>query len=84
MLRSWWIILLCAVIALAVAFEVDKRMTNTYQGTTYVLLELQRLSTGDRRCLPAGKPAGSRGHCDRVADTGARGESRAGGRTATQ
>jgi uncharacterized protein involved in exopolysaccharide biosynthesis len=38
LLRSWWIILLCAVIALAVAFEVDKRMANTYQGTTYVLL----------------------------------------------
>jgi uncharacterized protein involved in exopolysaccharide biosynthesis len=38
LLRSWWIILLCAVIALAVAFEVDKRMANTYQATTYVIL----------------------------------------------
>lgn len=38
MLRSWWIILLCAVIALAVAYGVNKRLPNTYQATTYVML----------------------------------------------
>ena len=38
MLRSWWIILLCAVIALAVAYGVNKRMPNTYQATTYLML----------------------------------------------
>ncbi len=61
MLRSWWIILLCAVIALAVAFEVDKRMTNTYQATTYVLLSTsdfqQAIGGASAQANPLGQEA---------------------------
>lgn len=58
LLRSWWIILLCAVIALAVAFEVDKRMTNTYQGTTYVLLSTSDFQQAIGGSSPQANPLG--------------------------
>lgn len=38
LLRSWWIILLCAVIALGVGIGVSSRSATTYQATAYVLL----------------------------------------------
>ncbi len=38
LLRSWWIILLCAVIALGVGLGVTSRTASTYQATAYVLL----------------------------------------------
>ena len=37
-LRSWWIILLCGVIALGVGLGVTSRSATTYQATAYVLL----------------------------------------------
>lgn len=38
LLRSWWIIVLCGIIALAVGLGVDSRAAKTYQASTYVLL----------------------------------------------
>jgi uncharacterized protein involved in exopolysaccharide biosynthesis len=38
LLRSWWIILLCAVIALGVGLGVGSRSAASYQATSYVLL----------------------------------------------
>lgn len=38
LLRSWWVILLCGLIALAVGLGVSSRATTTYRATTYVLL----------------------------------------------
>jgi uncharacterized protein involved in exopolysaccharide biosynthesis len=58
LVRSWWIILLCAVIALAVAFEVDKRMANTYQGTTYVLLSTSDFQQAVGGASPPANPLG--------------------------
>ena len=36
--RSWWIIILCGIIALAVGYGVSRKAANSYQATTYVLL----------------------------------------------
>jgi uncharacterized protein involved in exopolysaccharide biosynthesis len=58
LLRSWWIILLCAVIALAVAFEVDKRTANTYQGTTYLLLSTSDFQQAIGGASPQANPLG--------------------------
>jgi uncharacterized protein involved in exopolysaccharide biosynthesis len=38
LLRSWWIIGLCGIIALGVGLGITSRTANTYQGTAYVLL----------------------------------------------
>jgi uncharacterized protein involved in exopolysaccharide biosynthesis len=38
LLRSWWIILLCGVIALGVGLGISSRSTASYQATSYVLL----------------------------------------------
>lgn len=38
LLRSWWIIALCALIAVAVGVGVTSRTANNYQGTAYLLL----------------------------------------------
>jgi uncharacterized protein involved in exopolysaccharide biosynthesis len=38
LLRSWWIIAICAIIALGVGLGVASRTATTYQGTAYVLL----------------------------------------------
>lgn len=38
LLRSWWIIALCGIIALAVGLGITSRAATTYQGTAYVLL----------------------------------------------
>jgi uncharacterized protein involved in exopolysaccharide biosynthesis len=38
LLRSWWIIAICGVIALAVGVGVASRTASSYQGTAYVLL----------------------------------------------
>lgn len=38
LLRSWWIILLCSVIALAVGLGITSRSKASYQATSYVLL----------------------------------------------
>ena len=38
LLRSWWIIALCGLIALGVGLGVTSRSTSTYQSTAYVLL----------------------------------------------
>jgi uncharacterized protein involved in exopolysaccharide biosynthesis len=38
LLRSWWIIVLCGLIALAVGLGVSSRTPTTYQATAYVLL----------------------------------------------
>ena len=38
LLRSWWIIVLCGVIAVAAGIGVEGRQTKTYSATTYVLL----------------------------------------------
>ncbi len=38
LLRSWWIIALCGIIALAVGVGVSSRKAGTYQATAYVLL----------------------------------------------
>ena len=37
-LRSWWIILLCALIAVAVGLEVNSRQAASYQATAYLLI----------------------------------------------
>jgi capsular polysaccharide biosynthesis protein len=36
--RSWWIILICAAVAVAAGIGVQRRQTKTYTATTYVLL----------------------------------------------
>jgi uncharacterized protein involved in exopolysaccharide biosynthesis len=38
LLRSWWIILLCGIIALAAGIEVSNRAVNNYKATTYLLI----------------------------------------------
>lgn len=38
LLRSWWIILLCGVIALGVGLGITSRSATSYQATSYVLL----------------------------------------------
>lgn len=38
LLRSWWIVLLCGVIALGVGLGITTRSTASYQATSYVLL----------------------------------------------
>lgn len=38
LLRSWWIIILCGVIAVAAGIGVQRRQTKTYSATAYVLL----------------------------------------------
>ena len=38
LVRSWWIILLCGLIALAVGVGVSSRSATTYRATAYVLL----------------------------------------------
>lgn len=38
LLRSWWIIILCGVIAVAAGIGVAGRQTKTYSATTYLLL----------------------------------------------
>ncbi len=70
LVRSWWIILLCAVIALAVAFEVDKQTANTYQATTYLLLSTSDFQQAVGGASTPAKSAGPRGHRDRVTHTG--------------
>lgn len=57
-LRSWWIILLCAVIALAVAYAVDKRMANTYQASTYVMLSSSDFQQAIGGASPPANPLG--------------------------
>jgi uncharacterized protein involved in exopolysaccharide biosynthesis len=37
-LRSWWIILICAVVAAAAGVGIQRRQTKTYTASTYVLL----------------------------------------------
>ena len=49
LLRSWWVILLCGLIALAVGLGVSSRTPTSYQATTYVLLndnDFQQAVTG--------------------------------------
>jgi uncharacterized protein involved in exopolysaccharide biosynthesis len=58
LLRGWWIILLCAVIALAAAYEVDKRMANTYQATSYVLLSQSDFQQAVGGASPPANPLG--------------------------
>lgn len=38
LLRSWWIVALCGVVALGIGLGVSSRTATTYQATTYVLL----------------------------------------------
>lgn len=49
LLRSWWVILLCGLLALAVGLGVSSRSPTTYQATAYVLLndnDFQQAVTG--------------------------------------
>jgi uncharacterized protein involved in exopolysaccharide biosynthesis len=58
MLRSWWIILLCAMVALAVAYGVNKRLPDTYQATTYVMLSSTDFQQAIGGATVSGNPLG--------------------------
>lgn len=55
MLRSWWIIALCGLIALGVGVGVTSRSTTSYQGTAYLLLN----DNGFQQAVTGSAPQGN-------------------------